>query len=224
VDVLAGLAVLGPLAYCLYRAGRAGGRVLGRAVRATPRPAIPTPAVPPGRPRADPRRRRQRDAQSRAFQTALLQLAQAPDFRRAASLAAAAALVPAAFKRRQFARFRPCLLAHYRRRTAAGADPEALLHSLRELVVALGVAGFEADYIRAEAAAQTPPPAATSPADRVAALRRDHEARVAAARQGVGEAPDLLDQLLEAEDQRFRDALLALFDDPAPTPGVGPPG
>ena len=214
VAVLLGLAG-GGLTHILLRAGRGDARV----ERPVARPAPARPATRPPRPDAALTRRRDRDAQSRAFQTALLQLTAAPDFRRAAALAARATLVPVAFKRRQFARFRPSLVDHYRRAAAAGADAATLLQSLRDLVVALGVAAFEADYVRAEADRASARPAVPDTADRLAALKRDHDARVAAIRDGLGANADLQEQLLEAEEGRFRQALETLFD--APPAGSG---
>lgn len=185
---------------------------LARAIwQGVPQPSAARSVVP--RPNAALTRRRA-NAQARVFQITLLQLAQAPDFRRAASAVAAATLVPVAFRRRQFSRFRPQLVAHYRRCLAAGTDREVLAQSLGELVVALGVAAHEADYIRtaAEGAAR-PAPRVASPANQIGILQRDHEARVAAIRQGVGTDAELREQLLEAENQRHREALLTVVDD-----------
>jgi hypothetical protein len=215
MDPLLGIPLLLLAGGGLYHALRGAGQPAEPPTRPAPPPRVTRPA----RPDPSVKARRDRDAQSRAFQTALLQLAAAPDFRRAASLAAAAALVPGAFKRRQFARFRPRLVELYRRSAAAGGDAGALLRSLRDLVVALGVAAFEADYIRAEADRTSVRPAAPGPADRLAALKRDHDARVAAIREGLGQNPDLLEQLLEAEEGRYRQALESLFD--APPAGQG---
>jgi len=218
MDLLLGLAVLAVAAW--------GARQVTAAILhacRTPRAAVlprPTPPRPvAGPPRPDPAQvRRVANAQARAFQIALFQLAQTPDFRRAASAVAAATAVPAAFRRRQFARFRPLLIAHVRRCRAAGADADVLAESLRALVTALGVASFEADYIE-QAATQraSPAPRPPAPADRMAAVRQDHEARVAAIRQGVGEEADLRDQLLETEEQRYRAALPAVIDDRSST-------
>ena len=162
--------------------------------------------------------RRERDAQSHRFQTALLQIANTPDFRRAATLAAAAKLVPADFRRRQCTRFRPMLIAHYRRcMMQPGCDEEVLMQSLRALAVALGVAAFEADYVKAAADRMTrrgkPSP---TPANRLAELKRDHESRAAAIRTGLAQNPDLQEQLLEAEENRFRQALESAFETAPP--------
>jgi hypothetical protein len=47
----------------------------------------------------------------------------------------------------------------------------------------------------------------------MAQLRAEHETRVNAIRQGVPDDGDLREQLLEAEEQRYRDVLLAVVDD-----------
>ena len=164
-----------------------------------------------------------RNAQSRAFQTALLQLPGTPDFRRAATVAAAAKLVPVEFRRRQFARFRPNLVEHYRRCTAARTDAGVLLQSLSDLAIALGVASFEAEYIRDvadQAIRRTTTPA--TPASRLAELKRDHEARVTAIRDGLSREPDVQEPLLEAEESRYRQALEAMFDLLPPADGNAP--
>lgn len=215
MEAIAALIVAAGLIYGLVIAGRSIGR-LGAAPAPPPRRVVrPSPT--------SNRRRVQANAQARVFQTALLRLREAQDFRRAAVLAAIAKLVPAAFRRRQFARFRPELIRHYGRCLSAGTDPEVLLQSLRDLVTALGIAPFEAEYIRTEAAARSARlQSFPSPGDRVAALRREHETRAAAIRQGVGQTPELQEQLLETEESRYRQALLALFDEPSPTAATHP--
>jgi hypothetical protein len=169
------------------------------------------------------RQQKDRDAQSHRMQTALIEIAATPDFRRAATLAAAAKLVPAEFRRRQFHRFRPSLVAHYRRcATKPGCDAEILRESLRDLAVALGVAEFEADYIATAAQGSTRPRPAPTPTDRMAELKRDHDTRVAAIRDGLAQSPELQEQLLESEEGRYRQALEAFFEAPA-TPASVPP-
>ncbi|HEX3151195.1 MAG TPA: ThiF family adenylyltransferase [Gemmataceae bacterium] len=204
MEVLIGLVLLGIAAW-----GAARVAVIAiKASRTRPLPSMVRPAPP----RPDPVQvERVANAQARAFQLALLQLAQTPDFRRTASAVAGAKAVPVAFRRRQFARFRLALVAHSRRCRMAGTDPEVLRQSLRELVTGLGVAKFEADYIL-QAATVPPaiPPRPAAPAERIAALRQDHDDPIVAIRQGVGEDTDLREQLLEAEDQRYREALLGV--------------
>jgi hypothetical protein len=147
---------------------------------------------------------------NRRLQEALLQLNEAPDFRRAASWATHARVVPVWFRQRQFRRFRPYLVSHFATCLRAGQDAQTLLQSLTELVQHLGVAPFEADYIRTEAERQMarPPAAEASYEQRMAQLQREHEQRMAALRSLQGLPPEVREQLIEAEDARFRDALL----------------
>jgi hypothetical protein len=164
---------------------------------------------------------RRLNAKARALQLALLGLRSAPDFRRAASWAAHAADVPLAFRQRQFRRFRGAILRHLALRLQAGSDPELLTQSLRQLLTHLGVAPFEADYLREQASrslAATPSPQQTY-AERLRDLQREHDQRRAALERSDTLADEVREQLLEAEETRFREALLGLGDErsgPAP--------
>ena len=91
------------------------------------------------------------NAKARAVQMGLLQLSLSPDFRRAAAVAAKSDMVPLAFRRRQFQRFRPRLVVHFAACLRLGSDPKALTKSLTELLGHLGIAAFESEYIRIEA-------------------------------------------------------------------------
>lgn len=158
------------------------------------------------------------NAKARSVQRALLQLHGAPDFRRAASFAAQASDVPAAFRQRQFRRFRPRLLGHYAARLQDGVDGAVLLSSLRDLLTALSVAPYEADYVKQEAERlQTPqsqPHTAPNYAQRLAELQRDHEQRLAALRALTAVEPDAMEQLVEAEQNRFREAIAQMNEGP----------
>jgi hypothetical protein len=146
---------------------------------------------------------------ARNMQIALAHVGRAPDFRRAASWAALAKEVPLGFRQRQFRRFRAVLVQHYHSRLAAGANPETLSQSLTALVQALGVAPFEADYIRTEAERRLTPrtaPVRRPYAQRLAQLQAEHEQRMAALR-GINLNDETREQLLEAEESRFREAL-----------------
>ena len=98
---------------------------------------------------------------SRAMQLALIQLPDALDFRRAASFAVQAHGVPAVFRQRQYRRFRPVMVSRFASLVQSGVNAEELMPGLTQLVSALGMAPFEADYIRADAQSQiiprTPP-------------------------------------------------------------------
>lgn len=164
-------------------------------------------------------RRHRRDAArmirylSRQLQVALLQLDQADDFRRAASWAEKCGDVPLAFRQRQFRRFRQKLIVHFARRLAAGERANLLMNSLKRLVAALGVSNFEADYVRNEAhAMQTPrerPQPRTFP-QQLAERQEVHQRRLEALRQTHGLSEELREQLIEAEQERFREQMLDL--------------
>lgn len=98
---------------------------------------------------------------SRAMQLALIQLPDAPDFRRAASFAVQDHGVPAAFRQRQYRRFRSMMVSRFASLLQSGISAEELMPGLTQLVSALGMAAFEADYVRVDAQShiipQTPP-------------------------------------------------------------------
>jgi hypothetical protein len=162
------------------------------------------------------RRQAQADAAKRQaardMQLAIQQLSQSPDFRRAASFAARAVQVgvSAAFRQRQFRRLRSLLIEHLARRLQAGAALESAAAGLRELVGSLGVAGYEADYIATEAQGRQRP--ATQPApnyrDRLRHLHTEHTQRLEAVRNTADLEEELREQLVEAEQERFRRELL----------------
>ncbi len=153
---------------------------------------------------------------NRLMQTALLQLEQAPDFYRAASFAAHAADIPLAFRQQQFHRFRPSILAHAVAKLRNGFDGETLRDSLDKLVTNLGMASFEADYIWQEAQRQCErreSPRATY-AEAMTTMQQEHEQRMSVLRTLVGVDDELREQLVEAEEQRFRDQMLTHNDQP----------
>jgi hypothetical protein len=160
---------------------------------------------------------------ARNLQLALIGVRKAPDFRRAASWAAVAGDVPLAFRQRQYRRFRPLLVEHFRARLSAGDAAEPLVQSLSALVQALGVAPFEADYIRREAertlATRRLPAADVPYGQQIAQAQAEHEQRLAAL-QGAQVSDEIREQLLEAEETRFRETLQSLTS--ADSPAVPP--
>jgi hypothetical protein len=150
---------------------------------------------------------------AREMQLAIQQLSQSPDFRRAASFAARAvqAGVPAAFRQRQFRRLRSLLIEHLARRLQAGAALESAAAGLRELVGSLGVAAYEADYIATEAQGRQRAPAQRAEPnyrDRLRQLHAEHAQRLEAIRNTADLEEELREQLVEAEQERFRRELL----------------
>lgn len=212
MEILLGLAAIGGLGYAAYATIRGIAGYFGPR-----RPAYrPLPAT-------EVRRRenlRLLNQKARVLQLALLNLSQAPDFRRAASWAAQAQDVPLAFRQRQFRRFRPRLVRHFSDRLAAGGDPEVLLESLQALLHALGIAAFEAEYIRVDADGQLPTNA-QQPASFSAGLlqlQREHQRRLDALRGLPGLDNETREQLIEAEKTRFREALENLGQQEPPAP------
>ena len=150
-------------------------------------------------------RQRRLNALARNFQVALLQLDRATDFRRVANLARHAKDVPLGFRQRQFRRFRPRLVQHMTARLQVGVDPELLCDSLAELLTALGVSEFEADYIREEAERRQPPtPQVPEPTftDELQRQQQQHNERMSAIR-GLTIEAEIKEQMLEAERTRF---------------------
>jgi hypothetical protein len=146
----------------------------------------------------------------RELQIPLLQLGCAHDFRRAAAFAKRAKPVPLSFRRRQFSRFRAALVERLTTLLAEGSDRETLVRSLTELVRGLGVAGYEANYILAEAEVQLRGPDIQPPSleDRLRQVHREHAQRLLAIRALAELDEDVREQLIEAEEQRFADDML----------------
>jgi hypothetical protein len=151
---------------------------------------------------------------AREMQLAIQHLHQAPDFRRAAAIAAIATRVgvPTAFRQQQFFRLRPLLIAHLARRLQEGIAMDAASAGLRELVVNLGAAAFEADYILTEAQARQRPstPATPNYRDRLRQINAEHAQRLEAIRSTAGLEDEVREQLVEAEQERFRRELLEM--------------
>jgi hypothetical protein len=149
---------------------------------------------------------------ARDMQVAIQQLSRSPDFRRAATFAAHAAAVgvPVEFRQRQFRRLRSLLVEHLAGQLQAGASLEQAGAGLRELVTSLGVAVYEADYIATEAQGRQRPTMRPVPnyRDRLRQFHADHMQRLEAVRNTPDLDDELREQLLEAEQERFRRELL----------------
>lgn len=162
----------------------------------------------------DQKRRRLRglNQKFRGLQIALMQLSQAPDFQRAASRAEAANAVALSVRQRQYRRFRPHLVRHFARRLRAGTDAQTLLDSLTSLVEALGVASFEASYIQQEATRQVQNrirPTTENFSASLDRLQQEHTDRTEALNQASLD-PDTRQQLIEAQNQRLVESLMAM--------------
>jgi hypothetical protein len=96
----------------------------------------------------------------------------------------------------------------------SGASREAILHDLRVIVVAMGVASFEADYI-----INAIPVAAPTPLDpnaefqrRLTEIHNEYQQRLTAIRAMQNLEEDVVDELLAAEEQRYRSLLFGRFE------------
>lgn len=149
---------------------------------------------------------------SQEMQVALIEVRQAPDFRRAANYALQARAVPQAFRQRQYYRFRPLLVEHFASLVENGASAEALMPGLTQLVTALGLAQFEADYIRIEAEARLAREVAPSSdfAQQLREAQAAYRSRTRALEAMKGLDDDSRDQLLEQEKIRFQERLRAI--------------
>ena len=151
---------------------------------------------------------------ARNMQVAMLQIEQSLDFRRAASYAVLAREVPLAFRQQQFRRLRPLLLRHLVARLQSGQSIRASAKGLGELVTALGIAKYEADYLIAEASAAgtLPAPAPVTFTQLAQKWQADLQQRSDAIQSLTNLDTDLREQLLEQEQQRFRERLLSASD------------
>jgi hypothetical protein len=208
MEILLGLGLLGVLGYGAFRlAGRWS------------RPQRRQNANHQQLARHQEERRQRINLLARNLQLALLRLEQAPDFRRAASFAGLAQEVPLTFRQRQFRRFRPLILRHFVRRLREGADPQPLAETLAALVQHLGIPAFEADYLRTEGTSLSGPERTYG--ERIAGLQAAHAQRRSAIAALPGLNAETREQLLEAEDTRFQEALQAETNHASPPAQAG---
>ena len=160
----------------------------------------------------------QRRLAARNMQVAILQIGESPDFRRAASHAELAREVPIAFRQKQFRRLRPLLLRHLVTKLRGGYPVEAAAAGLVELVTALGIAEYEAEYLVQEASilGATRIAAPASFAQQAQQWQIELRQRLEAIQSLTDLDPDLREQLIEQEQQRFRERLVAAGE-PAPS-------
>jgi hypothetical protein len=167
--------------------------------------------VPPVR-RLGPRITPEIKQAARNMQVAMLQLPGTPDFRRAASHALHAKCVPLAFRQRQYRRFRSQFVEHFARLLSNGAPADALMPGLTQLVTALGIAPFEADYIRQEAEAHVirPEPSLPDFRQQLQEAHAEYRSRVRTLESVTELDQETREQLLEQEQLRFQERLRTL--------------
>jgi hypothetical protein len=164
-----------------------------------------------------------RQRQWATLQTALVQLDRCDDYRRAANIAGHLSHLPARHRQQLFARQRPHLVRHFAKRLEAGESERLLLTSLAQLLTALGVATFEAEYIARDARRLSPNAACKRAGDpalrgRLDHLAIEHRQRLAAIAATQGLDPALRENLRQSEIARYQRELFALTGADAPDP------
>ena len=156
-------------------------------------------------------RRAERQSRGTKLQVSFMQLPTAPDAQRLMSWSSQCVDLPQEFRRRQFGRFQNMLMEQIPRWLTEGVDREQLESDLRKIASNLGVAKFEADYMVAAMAPPTQQPQATPEAEvfagELAEVHSNHQRRVQTIEAMVDLAPDVREELLEAEEQRYRGVL-----------------
>ena len=149
---------------------------------------------------------------ARDMQVALIQIREAPDFRRAASYALQAREVPQSFRQRQFHRFRSLLVSRFTALLQTGASVDALMAGLTQLVSALGLAEFEADYIRQEAESQISrrEPVHRDFGQQLREAQSNYRDRVRVREEMSDLDAEIKEQLIEAERMRFQERMREL--------------
>jgi hypothetical protein len=158
------------------------------------------------------RRRQLAEQQRRAhlkqrFKLTLDQLADAPDFSRAANWAShAKPFLTAEECLRHFSAYRQTMIDRYRSSLERGYAQQALDDSLRRLLGVLRIPAFEADYIRVQAVrgVRQPESQENQFQRQLQRMQQEHAQRIAAIRSLRHLDPDTREQLLEAEQTRFR--------------------
>ena len=143
------------------------------------------------------------------MQLALIQVREAPDFRRAANYALQAREVPPSFRQRQYHRFRSLLVSRFTALLQTGVSVDVLMAGLTQLVSALGLAEFEADYIRLEAEAQISrrEPVRRDFGQQLRQAQAEYRGRVHTL-EGMTDLDDeTREQLLEQEQLRFQERM-----------------
>ena len=149
---------------------------------------------------------------ARDLQLALIQVREAPDFRRAASYATHARDVPLWFRQRQYHRFRTLLVEHFSNLLNAGISVDSVLPGLTQLIGGLGIAPFEADYIRTEAESKLSQATPHAPdfAQQLREAQTSYRSRIRSLEAMQELDTDSREQLLEQEKIRFQSKMRAI--------------
>lgn len=150
---------------------------------------------------------------ARALQSALEQIPTAPDYRRAAAAALRCGELPAEQRRQMFQKFRPLIEQHATVCLQQRIDQRLLAQSLHDLLSALAVDTFEAEYIVLVAVQtiknQVPLPRHSSYQEQVDEEVLLHRERLHAIDQSL-DSEEFREQLREVEQRRHEDVLLRL--------------
>ena len=149
---------------------------------------------------------------AREMQLALMQVRDAPDFRRAASFITQAREVPLAFRQRQYQRFRSLLVEHLANLLDHGVSIETVMPGLTQVITGLGVAAFEGDYIRGEAESRLSQQTTQVPdfAQRLREAQNAYRTRMRTLEAMNELDEDSREQLLEQEKLKFQAQLRAI--------------
>lgn len=148
------------------------------------------------------------------LQISFLQLPQCPDLRRQRSWVAHSSDLPLTFRQRQFARFKGMFHTECSRMLREGVGREQLLTDLRAIVVGLGIAAFEADYIINAILDRPEPEVDPNIAfqQRLVRIHAEHQQRLNAIESLEHLTDDDRQQLIEEEQSRYRQLLFGYRD------------
>ena len=146
----------------------------------------------------------------RNLQIAFMQLQAAPDAQRLLSWSNQCKELPLSFRRRTFGRFQQLLGEQIQRWLRSGVDRDRLEEDLRAIVHNLGVAKFEADYMVAAMDPQRrdqPENESEAFAGQLTEIQSEHRRRIQTIDAMENLEADVKEELIEAEQQRYRSQL-----------------
>ena len=153
---------------------------------------------------------KRRASLAQRLQIAFSQIGNDPDAKRLRSWAIQAKELPQEFRRRQYGRFKSHLIRRLHEWDASGTDRGELRQDLQDIAEAMGVAKFEADYLVDQLPPPPTPRALSGPEEfdqRLREIHREHQSRMSSLRSANLD-PELLEELIETEQNRYRDQLL----------------
>ena len=120
--------------------------------------------------------------------------------------------VPLAFRQRQYQRFRSLLVEHLANLLDHGVSIETVMPGLTQVITGLGVASFEADYIRGEAESRLSQQTTQVPdfAQRLREAQNAYRTRMRTLEAMNELDEDSREQLLEQEKLKFQAQLRAI--------------